>query len=288
MRQANETRLLRKLLNQDIGITPIETGNLIISGDEAVKWLRVVYESKLLQNLAKSGTPLVTPDLAGFSLFAGTVQHNLAVAPGIKFVANLAKESSGLRVSDLESLTQEVKQIFHALQVAVEFRQMEQLRRIPPAFEAPPLQILASNGKIACDSLRKANDFMILRQLNSYKPVLALPNTTRFEVQARFILKRLKTGQETKVLIKIFKSERNRKKIIKNCYYHAEWAGSNLRRWDRVFAEYKKYPKKLKILNRLIDEAHSRFLGIMAETKKLMKFKLSVEMNHFCCVNSIS
>ena len=72
---------------------------------------------------------------------------------------------------------------------------------------------------------------------------------------------------------KIYKIVRERAKIIKNCYLHAEWAGSDLQRWDRIFAEYEKSPKKLKILDGELDSAHSKFALILLDTQNLAEIK---------------
>lgn len=122
---------------------------------------------------------------------------------------------------------------------------------------------------MACGLLRNIHDLKVIEQVNRNNKPLVIPDITRFRIRAQIVSKRLKTVHKTKILIKIFKSERIRKQIIKNCYFYAKWAGSDLQKWDKVFSEYAKSSKKLKILNGLIDEAHSEFLGILSETQKL-------------------
>lgn len=273
LRQAHETRLLQDILRQSVNTAPIATGNLLISGDEAVKSLRAGYEQKLLQKLAKSGSPLALAELEKFSRLASGTQHNLVLAHNIKFVADLAKELSNLHVTDLESLTQAAKQVSHTLREVADFRQMEQLKRILPTLEAPSLQILVSKGKITCDSLKKANDFMIMRKMYRHTATFDLPGVPRLAAWSRFVLKKLKRVQQIRIMNEIYKAEKERAKSIKNCYFHAEWAGSDLQRWDRIFAEYEKSPKKLKIFEGMLEAAHSKFALILSDTQNLAEIQ---------------
>lgn len=281
LRLANETRSLCRLVNQSSSIAKIDIGNLLITCDETVKWLQAAKEQKLLQKLAKFESPLILHNLDGLSFQTEVAQHDLGDIFGTSSLARISNDLSSHHIDDLERLEQESKTVIHTLCKTADIRQLEYLKRKTENLALPSFGNLAVQGKIGCELLRSISDLKIMKHVSRPNHLRIIPDIARFEIRSRFVAKRLKTVHETRILRKIFKSEMNRRKIIKNCYIHAEWAGSDLRRWDKVFAQYGQFPKKRKILMGLIEEAGSRFLEILSETRNLQEIEERCTVNPF-------
>ena len=269
LRQAHETRLLQDILIQSVNIAPIATGNLLISGDEAVKSLQALYEQKLFQKLVNAESHLLLPDLDWMSSQINIALQNLVYAHETKILSSISHEPPILRIPDLVIFGHEANILIHSLQQINEFHISKNLSRSPIAIQLPPMASLESICVRAGILLRNVNEARLTQKLGRQETQLCLPELTSLVKAALLLNRRIRSAQEAKIIAAVGKQEQKREKIIRECFLHAELARTDLSKWGRLFAQYKKYPKRLKILTGLIEDAHSRFLEIMAETSKV-------------------
>lgn len=199
--------------------------------------------------------------------------QNLAYAYETRILVSIASEPPTLHNPDLAIFGHEADIAIRSLRSTNGFQILQNLSRSPTAIKLPLMAPLELTCAKAGTLLRNVNEVRLMQKLGRQRARFCVPELSGFAVEAWILNSRIRSAQEAKIIAAVCKREQKREKIIQQCFLHAEWAGSDLERWDRLFVEYKKYPKRLKILTGLIEDAHSRFLGILAETRKMSEIQ---------------
>lgn len=208
---------------------------LALEAKKVCNLLGTVYEQKLLQELANFALKLNIPSSNNLSFQANNLVKNLELAYESKIVSFISRSLCLYKLPDVSSL-----------------------------------KITAGN---LSRELVKLADFRILKNLDNFAQPVSIPNLTPLAESASRLQYSLKSAHETRFISSIFHAEQKREKRVADCWRFAKWAGDDLRKWEKVFDKFEKYPKKLKILENMIDLAHSKFALILSDTQNLAEIR---------------
>lgn len=208
---------------------------LAIGADKLCNLLGKVNEQKLIQKLANFVPKLNMPSPNNLSFHANNLVKNLELAYETKIVSLISRSFRLYKLPDVSSL-----------------------------------KITA--GNLSRDLVKLA-DFRILKNLDNFVQPVSMPNLAPLAESAKRLKYGIKSMCETRLISSIVLAEQKRHKMIVDCLRYAEWAGDNLQKWEKVFDKFENQPKNLRILENMIDSAHSKLALILSDTRNLAEIR---------------
>lgn len=186
-----------------------------------------------------------------------------------------------LRFTTIADLIRDAHNTTKILKLDNETKIISNLVHIWPANMVSDVWNLKINAKKLEVSLVELSDLKTVKKVANFVQPLLTPNLQPLAKSVKCIKLGLKAINETRLIHQIYLAEQKRKEIMGDCLLYADWAGNDLKKWKRVFEKFENNPKALKILDEMIDSAHSQFALILSETQNLEKIRKQCENDPF-------